>query len=422
MPHQKFQSAIIKPRYAKGALSVFGANSVYPRIPWVAAWWSLTFPGFGHIYLGRYLPGFILIAWELVVNTQANLNMGIALSMLGRFEEAKAIINEEWILLYMGAYIFSIWDSYNSAVEMSKSHILSEVEDAPVVPSVVSAFDIVIVSKKNPLLAAVWSTLSPGLGQLYSGHTIAGTFILAWWIFITHKANTIGSWFYSSIGDFNSATAMVEWQWFLFLPSLYAFAIYQAYVAVNENNTLYDIEQIRYLRVRDENLSQQKQSTLENDTLQLIATFEHSPFVEMAIHDMETIGVPSKDIVALPLENVESDTYIIDSLHRVDGRSVLDGAMVSGTIFMLLGTIYGFIWYWGPVIWGLLGLIAGFFIGLIIELALQKNKVKLTASRKNEVFMQVTCNTTMKEQLIKVLKSRKANGYVIMPQRITSDR
>lgn len=56
MPHQKFQSAVIKPRYAKGALSSFGSNSVYPRIPWVAAWWSLTFPGFGHIYLGRYLP------------------------------------------------------------------------------------------------------------------------------------------------------------------------------------------------------------------------------------------------------------------------------------------------------------------------------------------------------------------------------
>ncbi|MCT2537771.1 hypothetical protein NC661_12525 [Aquibacillus koreensis] len=421
MPHQKFQSARIRPRYAKGALSTFGANSVYPRIPWVAAWWSFTFPGFGHIFLGRYLPGFILIIWELVVNTQANLNMGIALSMLGKFEEAKAVINEEWVLLYMGAYIFSIWDSYRSAVEISKSHILSEVEDAPVGPSVVSAFDIIIVDKRKPWLAAVWSAISPGLGQLYSGHTITGTFILAWWIFVTYKANMIGTWFYSSIGDFTIATAMADWQWFLFIPSMYAFAIYHAYVTVNEINILYDIEQTRYLRVRDENLAQEKQNALEKDTLQIIATFEHSPFVEMAIHDFETIGIPTENIVALPLENLESDTYIIDSLHRVDGRSVLDGAMVSGAIFMVLGTIYGFVWEWGPVIWGLLGLLGGFFLGLIIELAFHKNKTKLFASRKNEVYMQVTCNSSMKEHMIKILKARKANGYLILPQRITPD-
>ncbi|WP_226670608.1 hypothetical protein [Metabacillus litoralis] len=421
MPHQKFQSSAIKARYAKGALSVFGANSVYPRIPWVAAWWSLTFPGFGHIFLGRYLPGFILIIWELVVNTQSNLNLGIALSMLGRFEEAKTVINEEWVLLYMSAYIFSIWDSYRSAVEISKSHILSEVEDAPVGPSDVSSFDIVIIDKKKPWLASVWSILSPGLGQLYSGHTVAGTFILAWWIFVTYKANMIGSWFYSVIGDFNLASSMVDWQWFLFLPSMFTFAIYQAYAAVNETNVVFDIEQTRYLRVRDEKLTQQRQNTLENDIVQIIATFEHSPFVEMAIHDIETIGVPQKNIVALPLENLDSQTFIIDSLHQADGRSVLDGAMVSGTIFMVLGTIYGFVWYWGPVIWGLLGLVGGFFLGLIIELAFQKKKIKLFASRKNEVYMQVTCHTSMKEHLIKILKARKANGYLIMPQRITPD-
>ncbi|WP_223881953.1 DUF3231 family protein [Niallia endozanthoxylica] len=101
MPRQKFQSADIHPRYPKGRVSAFGVNSVYPRIPWVAGWWSFTFPGFGHMFLGKYLHGFILIIWEIIVNNMANLNMGIALSMLGRFEEAKAVLNEDWILLYI---------------------------------------------------------------------------------------------------------------------------------------------------------------------------------------------------------------------------------------------------------------------------------------------------------------------------------
>ena len=82
MPNQKFHSANIKPRYSKGQISVFGTNSVYPRVPWVSAWWSAAFPGFGHMFIGKYLHGFILIIWELVVNNMSHLNMAIALSFL----------------------------------------------------------------------------------------------------------------------------------------------------------------------------------------------------------------------------------------------------------------------------------------------------------------------------------------------------
>lgn len=419
MPHQKFQSANIKPRYPKGKISVFGINSVYPRTPWIVAWWSAAFPGFGHMFIGKYLHGLILIIWELVVNNQSNLNMGIILSFLGRFDEAKAQISPDWGLLYVAVYVYSIWDSYRCAVEIKKSHILSEVEDAPIAPSDVSFFDVVILDKKNPLVGMVWSVFTPGLGQLYGGSTIVGTFILAWWIYVCYKAKAVYAWLYSFLGDFNNVTAIVDWQWFLFLPSMYAFAVYQAYASVNESNTLFDIEQIRYLRVRATNLAQL--NTIENSTVQIIATFEHSPFVEMVIHDIEKLGVPSQNIVALPLENLDSQTHIIDSIHRVDGRSILDGAMMGGTIFAVLGAIYGFVWHWGPVIWGLLGLVGGFFLGLIIELAVHKKKIKVFSSSKSEVIIQVTSNASLQNQLIKVLKSRRANGFVIMPQRLTSN-
>lgn len=414
MPHQKFESTDIKPRYSKGLISAFGINSVYPRVPWVAAWWSFSFPGFGHMFLGKYLHGIILIIWELVVNNLSNLNKAIALSFLGRFEEAKAQINPEWFLLYVAVFVYSIWDSYRCAVEISKGHILSEVEDAPVTPSNVSFFDIIILDKKNPIVGIVWSVLSPGLGQLYAGSTIVGAFVLAWWIFVCYKANAVRALLDSFLGDFSSVTAIVNWQWFLFLPSMYAFAAYQAYTAVNENNTLFDIEQMRYLRVRGENL--QHRNISENHTIQIIATFDHSPFVEMVIHEIEKLGVPAQNIVALPLENLDSQTHIIDSIHRVDGRSILDGAMVGGTIFMVLGSIYGFVWRWGPIIWGLLGLAGGFFLGLIIELALSKKKIKVFPGRKSEVIIQVTCSASLQNQLAKVLRSRKANGFVIMPQ------
>jgi hypothetical protein len=416
VPHQKFQSDAIKPRYSKGRISVFGINSIYPRIPWVAAGWSAIFPGFGHMFIGKFLHGLVLIIWELVVNSMANINLGIALSFHGRFEEATAQLNQEWVLLYVAVYVYSIWDSYRCSVEINKSHVLSEIEDAPVAPFEVSFFDVIILEKKKPWVGMVWSSLSPGLGQLYGGSTIVGTFILAWWIYVTYKAEAVRVLLYSFLGDFSSAVAIVDWQWFLFLPSMYAFAIYQAYTSVNENNTLFDIEQMRHLRVRDENLTHRNK--VENNAVQIIATFEHSPFVEMVIHDMEKLGVPPANIVALPLENLESETHVLDSIHRVDGRSILDGAMISGSIFMVLGTIYGFVWHWGPIIWGLIGLVGGFSLGLIIELFLNKRKLKIFSSRKTEVILQITCHETLQSQLIKALKTRRASGFVIMPQRL----
>ncbi|WP_413303636.1 hypothetical protein AA0X95_26505 [Bacillus sp. 1P10SD] len=371
------------------------------------------------MFIGKYLHGFILIIWELVVNNLSNLNLGIALSFHGRFEEAKAILNQDWALLYVAVYVYSIWDSYRCAVEIKKSHILAEIEDAPVTPSDVTFFDVVILDKKNPLVGSLWAFFTPGLGQLYGGSTVVGTFILAWWIFVCYKAIAVRTWLYSFLGDFDRAVAIVDWQWFLFLPSMYAFAIYQAYVSVTENNTLFDIEQIRYLRVREEKLTQI--STTEDNSTKIIATFDHSPFVEMVIHDIEKLGVPSQNIVALPLENLDSQTNIIDSIHRVDGRSILDGAMMGGTFFAVLGAIYGFVLHWGPIIWGLIGLVGGFFLGLTIELVINKKKLKVFSGRKSEVIIEVTCSASLQKQLINIFKSRRALGFVIIPQRQTFD-
>ncbi|MDD9268562.1 hypothetical protein ACFPES_16100 [Paenibacillus sp. GCM10023248] len=88
----------------------------------------------------------------------------------------------------MTVYVFCIWDSYRCAVEIKKNHLLSEFEDAPVTPSDISFFDIVTLDKKNPWVGMLWSVFSPGLGQLYGGSTVVGTFVLAWWIVIYYKA------------------------------------------------------------------------------------------------------------------------------------------------------------------------------------------------------------------------------------------
>jgi len=39
---------------------------------------------------------------------------------------------------------------------------------------------------------------------------------------------------------------------------------------------------------------------------------------------------------------------------------------------MVLGVIYGFVWAWGPIICGLLGLAGGFLVGFLLDISFTK--------------------------------------------------
>ena len=48
--------------------SSINLNCIHLRNPWISAWWSAAFPGFGHLHLGNYLKGFVLFFWEIIIN------------------------------------------------------------------------------------------------------------------------------------------------------------------------------------------------------------------------------------------------------------------------------------------------------------------------------------------------------------------
>jgi hypothetical protein len=62
-------------------------------------------PGFGHIMLCKYAKGALLIIWEFIVNMNSHFNTAIILTFTGRFDEAAAILDEQWILLYAPVYL-----------------------------------------------------------------------------------------------------------------------------------------------------------------------------------------------------------------------------------------------------------------------------------------------------------------------------
>lgn len=236
------------PRRRKGKISLLGENIICLRSPWVSAWWSAAFPGFGHILVGQYITGFILIAWEMFVNTKACLNKAIILTFLGEFDKAKETVNPNWLMLYVTVYVFSIWDSYRVTVELNKYVVLAEAEDAPVAPSVISSLGVNFCDKRHPWLAIFWSIFAPGMGNLYAGNIVVAVVALSWWLALAHLSHLVIAVQYTCTGEFAKIREAVDPHWLLFMPSAFVFIVYSTYVSVVEYNSLFDAEQARFLR------------------------------------------------------------------------------------------------------------------------------------------------------------------------------
>jgi len=244
---QNTTQSIRNQRRPKGYISSIATNFIHKRNPWVTAWWSCTFPGFGHISLGSYAKGFLLITWELIINVHAKINLAIIYSFTGRFELAKHALDKRWALLYAGVFVYAVFDSYRSTVDLNKFSILADREHSPIIPMKISTLEINYFDKRNPWVAEAWSILMPGAGHLYTHRLPTGFVVLVWYIMISYFSHSLECVHYSALGAFKQAIAVTDPQWMLFLPSLFGFVMYDVYVNTVEYNKLFEIEQAKFL-------------------------------------------------------------------------------------------------------------------------------------------------------------------------------
>ena len=229
-------------------ITPFNSNIIQKINPLVPMWWSAAFPGLGHMMLNQHLKGFILFSWEIFINLNSRLNLAILYSFTGEFDLAKQIANPKWILLYMPIYIAGIWDSYRLSVDINKLHPLIKKEGAPIVPFNLTSTGFNFLDKRNPIIAALWSFFSPGLGHLYIHRLNTGLFLLTWFIITIYQSNILLATHLLFLGDFNGATAILNPQWIMFMPSIYGFALYDSYRLAVQNNILFKEEQAHYLQ------------------------------------------------------------------------------------------------------------------------------------------------------------------------------
>ena len=116
------------------SLASTNVNLIHRHSPWVMAWWSTAFPGFGQLILGQHFKGFLLILWEVIVNVNSRLNVAIMLSLQGEFDQAKAVLDHRWFYLYTPVFIYGIWDSYRTTVSINNFSLMALHENAPIKP------------------------------------------------------------------------------------------------------------------------------------------------------------------------------------------------------------------------------------------------------------------------------------------------
>lgn len=141
----------------------------------------------------------------------------------------------------------------------------------------------------------------------------------------------------------------------------------------------------------------------------IIALFDHSLKVELAIKELESHDVQRDSILVLSVDKTSMEKKYLDPFNA-DGLNLFIPASI-GMISMLLGSIYGFVLEWGPIIWALIGLISGSVIGILLDIIWKKKKDKQTLKHHNvDVILMIKTPKEQIETVETILKQHHTIG------------
>ncbi|QGQ94039.1 hypothetical protein EHS13_03490 [Paenibacillus psychroresistens] len=378
-------------------VNLIGTTQIHLRHPLIIAWWSAAFPGFGHLLLSKYLRGFLLFGWELLINTKAHINMAMIYTFTGQFDKAADILDIRWMSLYAPVYLYAIYDSYRTTVDLNHVHVLAKRENTDFDSFAIGSLEINYLDKRSPRMAFLWSLLMPGMGQLFIHRLTTAFFVLAGWIALCYQSHFLEGLQYTLLGQFTKAKDVVNFNFLLYLPSIYGFALYDAYVNTVENNKFFDYEQKKYLtknfQIPTFNFPRTQPNQEEGEFMHVVSSFDHTIYLELAITALVEEGIPKEDIFAVPLDKKKEKRKMFDTIHASDGISLFDSGIALGTALAVIGSSYGFIIVGGPILWGVIGALAGFLIGFIIDIFYKAEKTNNPrVGKSTEVFVIVNCS------------------------------
>jgi len=406
----------LKPfRRIKANVSIFGTSQLHLRNPYIIAWWSAAFPGFGHLLLSKYIRGFVLIMWEILINTKSQLNLSMVYSFTGEFEKAKEVLDYHWIYFYIPVYIFAIYDSYRTSIDLNKAYLLAQKENAPFNTFILHPLEINYLDKRNPLLALAWSLFIPGIGQLYIHRILSGFFSIFFFILFMYHSNFFESLYYIFQGDLQSSVDVIKIGWFLFLPSLYFFSIYDSYINAIENNKLFEEELSHFITTSYDHINVLSSIfSKRSKGMFIAATFLKNEFIELAIEALKEGGIQSQQIFSTSLSN-KPFKHFFDSIHHSDGISYFDLGASLATASSVIGASIGYRLTWGPIIWGVIGAVIGFLLGFFSKWLWYKKKNMFNIP--SQFLLIVKCAENESLKIKEILEHHFSTGVSVIDKK-----
>lgn len=91
---------------------------------------------------------------------------------------------------------------------------------------------VAIKKKLTKLEAVMWSIALPGFAQLLTGNLVKGILFVLLEFLVNVKSNFNKGIMYSFLGETGMAMQVMDFQWLMFYPCLYMFAMWDAYRSV----------------------------------------------------------------------------------------------------------------------------------------------------------------------------------------------
>jgi hypothetical protein len=139
----------------------------------------------------------------------------------------------------------------------------------------------------------------------------------------------------------------------------------------------------------------------------IIGTFQHSIELEYALSKLESLGIARERLLVVCMDQVSKEFQFDQKKKESSHSKGVEIGIASATALSVIGTSLGFMWTWGPIIWGIIAAFIGFSLGFGIN-ALLSGKNRQQSKHKADVTVIVQCRAIQADDVQQVMWANRA--------------